>query len=56
MLIIMIMMMLPDVPQAGAPGPHKLEQRWRHDLWTHEAHPPDRDGRILQQRLRGVLP
>ena len=51
-----LLVIVPDVPQRSAPGPHKLDHRWRHHLGTHQPHPAQGDRGVLKQRLRGVLP
>ena len=34
-----LLIIVSDVAERGAPGSDKLKQRWRHDLWTHQPHP-----------------
>ena len=35
-----LLIVVPDVPEAGAPGPHELLEVGRHNARAHQAHPP----------------
>jgi hypothetical protein len=35
-----LLIVVPDVPEAGAPRPHELLEVGRHNAGTHQAHPP----------------
>ena len=44
----------PNVSQASAPRSDELVETGRHLIGTHQTHPPDGDGSVLQQSLGRV--
>merc|ERR1719319_1163897 len=51
-----LLVVVTDIPEAGAPGPDELLEAGRHDRRADQPHPADRDRSVLQQGLRRVRP
>ena len=49
-----LFVVVPNVSQASAPRSDELVETGRHLIGTHQTHPPDGDGSVLQQSLGRV--